>query len=46
MEPETLKGFIGAAEELGYKVDDPDKFLRKQQEKCFEIAVGGQRFGR
>jgi hypothetical protein len=37
MEPEALKGFIGAA--LGYKIDDPDRFLREQQEKCFAVAA-------
>ena len=38
MEPETLKGFIGAASLLGYKVTDEEAFLREQQAKVFEWA--------
>ena len=37
MEPETLKGFISAAEQLGYMIEDPQKFLCDQQEKCFAM---------
>jgi hypothetical protein len=43
MEPDTLKGFIGAAQELGYKIDDSNRFLREQQEKCFEVAIRDER---
>ena len=38
MEPETLKGFVGAARQLGYEVDDDEAFLREQQERVFEWA--------
>lgn len=39
MEPETLKGFIAAARDLGYAVTDERKFLKEQQEKVFEWAA-------
>jgi hypothetical protein len=42
MESETLKGFIGAAEQLGYTIDDPHDFLRHQQDKCFAVAIRGE----
>jgi hypothetical protein len=35
MEPESLKGFIGAAKELGYTIADQIGFLREQQELVF-----------
>ena len=35
MEPETLKGFIGAAQLLGYVITHEEAFLREQQEKVF-----------
>lgn len=35
MEPETLAGFVAAAEALRYDVADPEAFLREQQELCF-----------
>jgi hypothetical protein len=38
MEPQTLKGFIGAAKALGYDTDDWQSFLREQQEECFAAA--------
>jgi hypothetical protein len=39
MEPATLKGFIGAARELGYQVTDEQAFLREQQARVFEWAA-------
>jgi hypothetical protein len=36
MEPATLKGFVEAATQLGYAVDDPQSFLKEQQRLCFE----------
>jgi hypothetical protein len=39
MEPETLKGFIGAARELGYQVTDEEAFLREQQAHVFAWAA-------
>jgi hypothetical protein len=39
MEPETLKGFIGAARDLGYQVTDEQAFLRVQQARVFEWAA-------
>jgi hypothetical protein len=38
MEPDTLKGFVNAARELGYTVTEPLRFLAEQQEKCFDWA--------
>ncbi len=38
MEPETLKGFIGAARLLGYVITDEEAFLREQQDKVFAWA--------
>jgi hypothetical protein len=38
MEPETLKGFIGAARLLGYVVADEEAFLREQQDEVFAWA--------
>ena len=39
MEPETLKGFIGAALQLGHHpIIDAQAFLREQQELVFEWA--------
>lgn len=38
MEPDTLKGFINAARELGYAVTNEIKFLREQQEAVFAWA--------
>ncbi|CTQ45315.1 MULTISPECIES: hypothetical protein [Roseibium] len=40
MEPQTLKGFVTAAKELGYAVADEEGFLHEQQEKVFEWARG------
>jgi hypothetical protein len=38
MEPETLKGFIAAARELGYSVTNDTKFLKEQQTRVFAWA--------
>jgi hypothetical protein len=38
MEPETLKGFIAAARDLGYSVTDEEGFLREQQDRVFAWA--------
>ena len=38
MEPETLKGFIAAARELGLSITDEKAFLRDQQRRVFEWA--------
>ncbi len=39
MEPETLQGFIKAAEKLDLDVSgDPEAFLREQQRQCFAWA--------
>jgi len=38
MEPETLKGFIAAARDLGFSVTDEEAFLREQQRRVFEWA--------
>jgi hypothetical protein len=38
MEPETLKGFIAAAKQLGLSVTDERAFLRDQQRRVFEWA--------
>lgn len=35
MEPATLTGFVGAANDLGYEITDAQSFLREQQEACF-----------
>jgi hypothetical protein len=40
MEPETLKGFIAAARELGFSITDEEAFLREQQRRVFEWAKG------
>jgi hypothetical protein len=38
MEPNTLKGFIRAACELGYEVINDEAFLKEQQDRVFEWA--------
>lgn len=38
MEPETLKGFITAARDLGYSVTNEVAFLKDQQRRVFEWA--------
>jgi hypothetical protein len=38
MDPPTLKGFVGAARELGYEVTDDEAFLKEQQERVFAWA--------
>lgn len=38
MEPSTLKGFVGAAHELGLTATDHQAFLREQQRLVFEWA--------
>lgn len=40
MEPETLRGFIAAARELGFSITDEEAFLREQQRRVFEWAKG------
>lgn len=40
MEPTTLRGFVGAAEALGYRVANPEEFLKEQQLAVFEWAGG------
>ena len=35
MEPETLNGFIAAAQELGLSITDEETFLRDQQQLVF-----------
>jgi hypothetical protein len=39
LEPETLRGFIAAARELGYSITDQEAFLREQQARVFEWAA-------
>jgi hypothetical protein len=39
MEPETLKGFVAAARDLGYSVTDAKAFLREQQARVFAWAA-------
>lgn len=39
MEPETLKGFVAAARDLGYPVTDAEAFLREQQTRVFAWAA-------
>jgi hypothetical protein len=34
MEPETLRGFVAAARELGYPITDQVAFLKEQQHAC------------
>lgn len=38
MEPETLRGFITAARDLGYPILDEEAFLREQQARVFAEA--------
>jgi hypothetical protein len=38
MEPDTLKGFIAAAKDLGFSIADEGAFLREQQRRVFEWA--------
>ncbi|HLY54019.1 MAG TPA: hypothetical protein VKS60_00595 [Stellaceae bacterium] len=38
MDPTTLKGFVAAAQVLGYTVHDEVAFLREQQHRVFEWA--------
>lgn len=40
MEPETLKGFVAAARDLGHVVIDVEGFLRDQQARVFAWARG------
>ncbi|WGF89085.1 hypothetical protein [Marinivivus vitaminiproducens] len=39
MDPETLKGFIAAAKELGHDIPDGEAFLRAQQQAVFAWAA-------
>jgi hypothetical protein len=38
MEPNTLKGFVAAAKDLGFSITDEEAFLREQQRRVFEWA--------
>jgi len=38
MEPETLRGFLVAARQLGFSITDEQAFLREQQRHVFEWA--------
>jgi hypothetical protein len=38
MEPETFRGFIAAARDLGYSVTSEEDFLQQQQKLVFEWA--------
>lgn len=38
LEPDSLKGFVRAAEALGYTVDDPIAFHQDQKRRCLEWA--------
>ena len=40
MKPDTIKGFIGAARDLGYAVTDGETFLKEQQAHVFAWAQG------
>ena len=42
MEPETLKGFIQAARDLGHTVTNELSFLKTQQKKVFDWARTAQ----
>jgi hypothetical protein len=39
MEPKTLKGFIGAAIDLGYVISGEEEFLKKQQALVFHWGL-------
>ncbi|KAA2237762.1 hypothetical protein [Salinarimonas soli] len=39
MEPETLAGFLAAARELGFTVEDAERFLRAQQAATHAFAA-------
>ncbi|ERP98187.1 hypothetical protein Q669_23615 [Labrenzia sp. C1B10] len=39
LEPDSLKGFVSAARELGYSIDDEEGFLRAEQDKVFAWAA-------
>ena len=45
METETLVGFVKAAIDLGYEVEDPVTFLHGQQEACFKWGDDADRGG-
>ncbi len=40
MEPETRAGFIAAARQIGFPVEDGEAFLREQQAATFAWAAG------
>ena len=42
LEPETLKGFIAAARDLGHPVTDDQAFLKDQQKRVFDWAATQQ----
>jgi hypothetical protein len=39
MDEATIKGFVRAAEKLGHRVDDPQTFLKDQQNKVFSTFM-------
>jgi len=39
MEPGTIKGLIGGLERAGYSINDPQSFVKDQQQLCFEYAA-------
>lgn len=43
MEPDTLKGFVTAARDLGHVFSDPHDFLKQQQQHVFEWAQNGNK---
>ena len=43
MEMETLRGFVSAAQELGYPIRDEEAFLCEQQARVFEWAASTDR---
>jgi hypothetical protein len=38
---EALSGFINAAKRLGYKITDPNAFLKQCQRECFDWGLTG-----
>lgn len=42
LEPASLSGFIAGAERLGIDVQDPEAFLREQQDATFDYAARHQ----
>jgi hypothetical protein len=40
MKKSTLRGFVAAAEILGYNIVNPERFHRQQREACFAWTKG------